>query len=101
MKLETKDKMIINKKSKYEEQLINYQQIIEQERNKVKNAETIISRLRSELNYAKEKSIIENKVIKEEIFNLKKKINELNEKLNNVNNSYSDDNNENQQKTQN
>ena len=101
MKLETKDKMIINKKSKYEEQLINYQQIIEQERNKVKNAETIISRLRSELNYAKEKSIIENKVIKEEIFNLKKKINELNEKLNNVNNSYSDDNNENQQKAQN
>ena len=95
MKLEVKNKMNLDNRSKNEEQLVNYQQIIDNERNKVKNADSIISRLRAELDYVKEKSVIENKVIKDEIINLKKKIIELNEKLNNIDNSESEGNNEN------
>ena len=91
MKMEIKNKMNLENKSKYEEQLVKYQQLLDNEKNKVKNAETIISRLNSELDYVKEKNLIENKVIKEEIINLKKKITELNEKLNNVDNSDSED----------
>ena len=93
MKLEVKNKMNLDNRSKNEEQLVNYQQIIDNERNKVKNADSIISRLRAELDYVKEKSVIENKVIKDEIINLKKKIIELNEKLNNIDNSESEGNN--------
>ena len=104
MKLNIKNKMSMENKNKYEEQLINYQQIINKEKNKLKNADSLISRLRSELDYVKEKSVIENKVIKDEIINLKKKITELNEKLNNVENSDyedSDHNNENNQENKN
>ena len=93
MKLEIKNKMNFNNKGKYNEKIIRYQQIIDNEKNKVKNDDTIISRLKSELDYVKEKNLIENKVIKEEIINLKKKIIELNEKLNNMDNSESEGNN--------
>ena len=91
----------MDNKIKYEEKLINYQQIIDNERNNVKNSDNIISRLKSELEYVKEKNIIESKIIKEEIFILKKKITELNEKLNNVDNTDSEDNNENIQENKN
>ena len=57
--------------------LINYQQIIDNERKKVKNSENIITRLKSELEYVK-KNINESKIIKEEILIQKKKITELN-----------------------
>ena len=104
IKLNIKNKMSMENKNKYEEQLINYQQIIDKEKNKLKNADNIIARLRSELDYVKEKSVIENKVIKDEIINLKKKITELNEKLNNVDVSDyedSENNNENNQENKN
>ena len=74
IKLVVKNKMNVDNKIKHEEQLINYQQIIDKERNKVKNADSINSKLRAEFGYVKEKSVIENKIIKEEIINLKKKL---------------------------
>ena len=82
LKLNVRNKMDTENKAKFNEILGNYQKIIENERNKSQNSEVIISRLRAELDYIKEKAIAESKLQNKEISKLNNKILALTREIN-------------------